>query len=362
MSVIDKMDLSDTVRAQFKAYERKLKLMNFAERNIENTFWRMLPFVRHQNVTDMAQVTSEQIEDWYLWRRENCSEYTSHGDYRTLRLYYQRMHPEKNIFTFKPKPPKATLPVDQVLTEEEIRALRDACETVRDRALIMFLWDTGCRITEALSLNLNQVIIDQYGGVVIVNGKTGRRRLRLTACIPDLQNWLNQHPLKAAQDAPLWVTYNRVGTAGPRRLSVRTVQGRLKYLERKLGLKKSIHPHGIRHARSTNQAKRGFTETEMRILNGWSPGSRMPQVYIHLSGADVEKKVLRLAGIVQDESNKPGPLDPVECPRCHHRNEPGALYCTKCAFIVDEKTAQTLVLMHQKVIEDPEVIRLSYKK
>jgi hypothetical protein len=57
----------------------------------------------------------------------------------------------------------------------------------------------------------------------------------------------------------------------------------------------------------------------------------MPATYIHLSGADVKKKILQKAGL-QEAEDLPGDrfLDPVKCPRCGLLNERGFWTCARC--------------------------------
>ncbi|HCU22429.1 MAG TPA: integrase, partial [Candidatus Atribacteria bacterium] len=114
---------------------------------------------------------------------------------------------------------------------DDIRKLVKACDNQRDRALIMLLWDSGARISKVLSRNVGHVEIDKYGAVVIVEGKTGRRRLRLIDGVPDLQLWLQMHPYRSDPSAPLFLTNTRYGV-GRKRLNLRTVENRLKYLKR----------------------------------------------------------------------------------------------------------------------------------
>lgn len=76
----------------------------------------------------------------------------------------------------------------------------------------------------------------------------GMRRLRLISSVPDLQTWVNIHPLRHDAAVPLFVTSRTYGGT-PRRLSCRTVENRLKYLSKKLDITKIVHPHAIRHVR-----------------------------------------------------------------------------------------------------------------
>ena len=171
---------------------------------------------------------------------------------------------------------------------------------------------SGVRIGELLSLNIGHVQFDRYGAVVIVNGKTGMRRLRLISSVPDIQTWINMHPLRADANAPLFVTSRRYGHE-PRRMSIQTIENKLKYVARKLGMTKPIYPHAIRHARLTdltrsNGKKQRLSEMELRLVVGWEKNSAMPEVYIHLFSADVERKLLENAGLIDDT---PDPADTV---------------------------------------------------
>ena len=84
----------------------------------------------------------------------------------------------------------------------------------------------------SLSRNVGNVEFDQYGGIMVVDGKTGQRRLRLTACVGDLQAWINVHPMKENPNAPLFITYHKCGF-GDKRLSSQTVRNRLCGIGRK---------------------------------------------------------------------------------------------------------------------------------
>ena len=57
--------------------------------------------------------------------------------------------------------------------------------------------------------------LDQYGAVLRVDGKTGPRRVRVIAAAPALASWLDIHPLRGGEDAPLWVGIGTVGRHEP---------------------------------------------------------------------------------------------------------------------------------------------------
>jgi len=220
----------------------------------------------------------------------------------------------------------------EVLSPDEVRRMVDACDNQRDRALIFVGYESGARAGELLSLRLRDVEIDRYGAVVVVKGKTGERRIRLVQSVPDLQLWLNIHPLRDDRDAPLWPsrwTKEPITTTHFHRLLVKYAKA--------AGINKRVHPHLLRHSRATHLAN-VLTEAQMRELFGWSKRSDMPTVYVHLSGRDVDRALLRYYGIpVEDEKSPEEALKPSRCPRCGFENPANFEYCGRCSMLLRVK-------------------------
>jgi integrase len=222
----------------------------------------------------------------------------------------------------------------------------EACEMPRDRALLMLLWDSGARITEILSLNIGHVQFDQYGAVIIVNGKTGMRRLRLVSSVPDLQMWINMHPLRSDNNAPLFVTSRRYspGTTRPCP-TVYIKEQKTAYPHREaLHITKPVHPHATAHARLTDLARStGGAGVSMRWSSAWSLGGTEQcdaRVYVHLSGADVERKVLEKAGILPTRSEAGD--DTRACQMSSGagmKNSHYSQYCSQCSMALNKKAA-----------------------
>jgi hypothetical protein len=79
-------------------------------------------------------------------------------------------------------------------------------------------------------------------------------------------------------------------------------------------------------------ASQNVPESVIRKHFGWTPQSAMVERYLHLSGRDVDSKVLEAAGVkVPLAENREPRLKPVECPICHQANDPTMSYCTKCS-------------------------------
>jgi hypothetical protein len=100
-------------------------------------------------------------------------------------------------------------------------------------------------------------------------------------------------------------------------------------IAKKAGIKKRVYPHLFRHTRATHLAKH-LTEQELKIYFGWTMGSDMPSTYVHLSGKDIEQKILQLSGIVQKEKEGAPIIPTIYCFRCHERNSIGDRFCKRC--------------------------------
>jgi site-specific recombinase XerD len=345
----------DEVNARhLERYARHLELKNLRPRSIKTKVVRVHLFLQSINFKDAVLTTRDEVEDYLLAKRKACSEATVWGYMLDLRLFIRFITPEKEseLFQVKMRRPRPTLPTDQVLTREDIQRLVNGCNTQRDRALVMIFWDSGCRLSEIASLNLHSIKFNKQYAEMVVDGKTGKRHITLTESVPDLVTWVNMHPLRNHPESPLFITYTRYGT-GAKRLSTRTIENRLKNLAKQVGITKRVHPHGIRHARCTDLTREGFTEMELREIAGWERNSMMPEVYVHLSGRDVQKKILRHAGILEEESDEQRPLLPRKCPRCQTLNPSGSLICSVCSLILDPRQAATYEGKFTKMLSHP---------
>lgn len=321
-------------------YIKSIRLKNKKESTIYGELWQIAAFVKFVDNKNLREVTKDDIESFYLHRRETCSPSTVHDNVITIRSFYKWLIPENTFFDgIKSRPPKNTLPVDELLLESDVMQLLPGCSKQRDRALISLLWDSAARISEVLDLNINNVEFNQHGGAIIVSGKTGQRRIPLILSIPELRVWLNQHPHRDNPQSPLFVT-DRKYNGSYRRLNRHTISNMLKGVAQKVDVKKKIHPHAFRHGRLTDLAKLGFNEMELRIFAGWEANSNMPATYLHLSGSDVENKLLAKHGIITEEEQKPQlEMMPKDCPVCTTKNAFDAKFCVQCGQVLDSKTA-----------------------
>lgn len=270
--------------------------------------------------------------------RRNWSDRTKYDYKVSLRVFFKWLrgkgdYPEE-VKWIKPRLTKRNRLPEEVLTDDEIRGLADKAENPRDKALILSLYESGCRIGELLPLKIKNIQPNSYGMALIVNGKTGSRRVLIISSAPALANWLTIHPFKNDPEAFVWIdtgTRNRYGMMG-----YGAVNMMLRNLAKKAGVKKRVNPHSFRHARATHLASI-LTEAQMKELFSWVQSSDMAATYVHLSGRDVDNALLKIHGLVKEENKGEEVLKVKLCPRCQEKNDPIARFCRRCASPLDIK-------------------------
>jgi integrase/recombinase XerD len=244
----------------------------------------------------------------------------------------------------------------ELISKETVLRLAAATLNPRDRALIAVLYESAARVGEMINLRIADVSFDAYGARIKLRGKTpGERTVRLIWSALELQRWIeDHHPLRRNPEAPVFIADSRRVRAqallhdGMGRILNRAARG--------AGLNRRIHAHLFRHSRLTELAKE-LSESELKIFAGWSGDSKMAKVYIHLSGEDVERKMLSKAGLLQAVQNESENVLAVRaCVRCGQKNPPSSYSCTKCMVPLAEDDVRRTVQAQEKVAAHWETI------
>ncbi len=200
------------------------------------------------------EASEDDLKGYVAWLEKSHYSDWSRLDFKLiLRLYLRWLGRGDLVSWLKPKAPKNRKLPEEVMTEEDITNLAGAAYNSRDKAIVLSLYESGCRIGEFLPLRLKHVIFDKYGALIRVTGKTGDRRIRLVASTLPLQSWLNEHPNKNDPEAYLWC--KRPTQYNPKckthYVSYDYVRMVFKRLAEKAGVTKNVNPHAFRHARAT---------------------------------------------------------------------------------------------------------------
>ncbi|MEM4883802.1 MAG: tyrosine-type recombinase/integrase [Nitrososphaerota archaeon] len=280
------------------------------------------------------EVSREDLERFFVWLAERYEISRVDNIKICIKRFYRwflgkdEKYPEI-VSWIKKTNHKNNLHPSNLLTEDEFRKMLTCCESFRDRAILMILWETGVRVGELASLKVKDVEMRGDMALISVSGKTGVRKLPVILAFPDLMMWLRNHP-NPKPDNPLFV---RVRGRKLEPLLESGIEHVVKKIARKAGIEKRIYPHLLRHSRATQLAQR-LREPILRQFFGWSPGSRTPQIYIHLSAADLVNNYRELLGFEKIEKIEDR-QKPKKCVRCEMLNSFDADTCIRCGYPLD---------------------------
>lgn len=230
---------------------------------------------------------------------------------------------------------KDRLSREDLISDADLTKILHSCgENLRDKALIAVHNEAGTRIGETLTLQIKHVVIDNYGAIIKVDGKTNARPIRLLTSAPYLTAWRNAHPFKDNPESPLWINLSKYQYG-----SHLTYKGAREIIKKRVELAhlpKRVYFHLFRHSQITHTAN-FLTEAHQKKRYGWSASSKMPARYTHLVDEDVDDALLGHYGI---KKQKQTDLKiPKKCPICDWPNAHDVEYCEKCSKPLDLKIA-----------------------
>jgi site-specific recombinase XerD len=353
---LERIEQSDEIHPDNK--ERLQKFVRGLEVSGMSSAW-MLKLTAHLKIlaehlgdTRFEDLDKEDIKDLVAWVQRRDIAPATVGAYKQVMKRFWRWlnggeHPDETAWiNTKRNSGNGTLPKD-LLTREDVDVLLDACRNPRDAALIALLWETGARIGELIDLTVGDIEDHQHGRKVVVEGKTGPRRLVLVESVPYLNRWVNQHP-KPEADAPLWCKLQQ--GSGEERVSYNYI--RQKILQRaaeRADLDKPVNPHHFRHSRASYLANH-LKEAQLCEWFGWVQGSDLPARYVHLSGRDIDQAYGALHGLEPEDGDEQEE-SVVSCPRCEELNEPEARFCARCGQALELDAAAELETAEVDVAE-----------
>ena len=237
-----------------------------------------------KNKINYLKATEETITNYMQFLRdENKKESTISRSLASIRSFYQfliRMKKVKKDPTQKIESPKINKRVPNILTSKEVELLLDQPKDVdlkgtRDKAMLEFAYATGMRVTEMISLNMDDVILDE--GYVVCKGRNKSRNIPLgTMSLKALKEYIEDarpYLIKDENEKALFVNVN--GT----RLTRQGFWKIVKYYKEQAHIEKDITPHVLRHSFATHLLQNGADLKAIQTMLGHSDISST-QVYM----------------------------------------------------------------------------------
>ena len=228
-----------------------------------------------ENGKDYSKVTNEEIKTYIKYMQEiGKKPSTISRGLASIRSFYQYEVKNKKIEndpTEGIQSPKIEKRVPSVLTSNEVALLLEQPKDVdlkgiRDKAMLEFAYATGMRVTEIISLNIDDINLEQ-GYARCTNGKRTRTiplgNMSLKALKEYILNARNIM-IKDENEKALFVNVNG------QRLTRQGFWKIIKYYKEQAHIEKDITPHVLRHSFATHLLQNGADLKSIQTMLGHS--------------------------------------------------------------------------------------------
>ena len=238
------------------------------------------------------RVKEEDIKDYIRELQEDGKKSTSISRcIASIRSYYQFVLRRKKIKadpTANIQSPKIEKRVPSVLTSKEVELLLNQPKDVdlkgiRDKAMLEFAYATGMRVTEIISLNIDNVDIEK-GYVTCKTGNKERSIPLGTMSLNAVKEYIQEARgilIKEENEKALFVNVN--GT----RLTRQGFWKIIKYYKEQAHITKEITPHVLRHSFATHLLQNGADLKAIQTMLGHSDISST-QVYMQFQDEGIK--------------------------------------------------------------------------
>lgn len=275
----------------YNLYSDYLIIERGFSRNTVASYLRIIKKFIDYCKTNSIDYTNTSVNDIHNFIRQKSFQIYSK---RTISLYitvfksfFKFLLKEKMINidpTIKLEHPKLYKRLPESLEITEINAILDGIDTnrlggKRNKAMLEIMFSSGIRISECLSITINNLNFDKNS--IIISGKGNKERITMISDYAKqlLTDYLvYERPIFAKNSTSDILFLNRFGT----NLSRVYVLKIFKEYGRIVGVEKTISPHTLRHSFASTMLENG---ADLRTLQAFLGHEQIntTQIYTHLS-------------------------------------------------------------------------------
>ena len=235
-----------------------------------------IDFVQEKGISHVQLTSNASIISYMVYLEENAgSSSTIHRKLSSLRGYYNYLLLNRMIDKnpmVRLEPPKTQKRIPEILTHNEVELLLNQpdgedARSIRDKAMLELLYATGMRVSELISLDINNINIEKK-----YLEKVGLASRKRTVPIPSrafyhLEKYMHNSRIKLLgkkREEALFV--NSHG----KRMTRQGLWKILKQYKKKASINKDITPQTLRHSFAVHSVKRGIDICYIQKILGHS--------------------------------------------------------------------------------------------
>ena len=244
------------------------------------------------NRINYLKVDKEDIREYLKYMNEiGKKSSTISRSLASIRSFYQYLLRNKKVKrdpTEGIQSPKIDKRVPSVLTSQEVELLLEQPKNIdlkgiRDKAMLEFAYATGMKVTEIISLNMEDVNLEE--GYVTCRGKEKSRNIPLgSLSLKALKDYIENSRNILIKDESITALF--VNTNG-QRLTRQGFWKIVKYYKDQAHITKEITPHILRHSFATHLLQNGADLKAIQTMLGHSDISST-QIYMQFQDATIQ--------------------------------------------------------------------------
>ncbi len=240
---------------------------------------------------NFRKASKNQIKRFLVFRNTKVAPRSAARTLSSLRRFYRWLLRE-NLIQFDPTteidPPVIGRSLPKTLSENDVEALLQApstdCLGVRDTAMLELLYASGLRVSELISLQINQ--LNAQIGVIRIIGKGNKERLVPVgeAALSAIKAYLDggrREICANTRSGAMFIT--KRGAA----MSRQAFWQNTKRYAKQAGITADVSPHTLRHAFATHLLNHGADLRTLQMMLGHADLSTT-QIYTHVAKARLQ--------------------------------------------------------------------------
>lgn len=236
-----------------------------------------------------STITTMDLRMFLDYKSKGKMASTVNGYITYLKNFFTWLQDEEYIISNPARKLKSTkVPklIKEAYKSESLERMRDACITIRDKALFEVLESTACRISEISTIRLDKINWSEKS--VKVHGKGNKERIVYFSTRAKI------YMLKYLETRDVESPYLFIASKKPyANLGPRSIQRTLKEIKERSGVEEKVHAHKFRRTQATHLLNSGMSlQGVQKFLGHESPETT--QKYAQISQENLKNEYKRL--------------------------------------------------------------------
>lgn len=278
---IDYKQLSEEGIKHLEKFKHYLLSKRYSQNTIKTYTEALKSFLIFNNQKPITQITNDDVilyNNNYILKHKLSSSYQNQI-VNAIKLYFKIIQ-ERSLDIEKVHRPKREKVLPNVLSKEEVKAILEAHANLKHKTMLSLIYSCGLRCGELLALK--PVHIDSQRNIVLLKNSKGKKD-RIAPLSPKILEMLREY-YKIYKPK----TYLFEGQQEGNPYDSRSLQQVLKQALKKVGNKKPVTLHWLRHSFATHLLESGTDLRYIQELLGHN-SSKTTEIYTHVSTKSIQQ-------------------------------------------------------------------------